>query len=91
MFPAPAQFRLACRSFQAVPEQARASPCAAIGNQAEVADAMEAAWQHMHQEPAHELIGRERHGFMSRSLRVAFVPVVLQFECDTALIHRHQP
>src|SRR5262245_21533988 len=38
---------------------------AAIGEPAVVPDAMEALGQHMHEEPANELVGLERHGLVS--------------------------
>ena len=38
-----------------------------VGEQPVVADAMEAAGQHVQQEAAHELVGRERHGLVARA------------------------
>ena len=62
-----------------------------VGNQTKVTDAMKPSWQDVQQKPTHELIGRERHGLVPWLIRVALVAVVFPFECDTALIHRHQP
>src|SRR5215471_16405907 len=51
----------------------------AIGEQAEVPDAVEALGQHVHEEPANELARLERHG--SVAVR-AFEAIVLVFERD---------
>ena len=55
----------------------------AAGEQAVVADAMEACGQHVHQETADELIRRERHDLVALG---ALDPVVLPFESDAFLI-----
>ena len=57
----------------------------AVGQQAIVPDAMEAAGQHMQQESAHELLGRQRHGLVARASLGA---VGLPSETRPALIHR---
>jgi len=49
---------------------------------------METAGQHMQQESAHELLGRQRHGLMARA---PLGPVVLPFKTHPALIHRKKP
>src|SRR6516225_8307238 len=48
-----------------------------------IADAVETCGQHMHQETADELVGRERHRLVTLG---AFDPVVLPFEGDPLLI-----
>jgi hypothetical protein len=61
----------------------RESSCAmAIGEEAEVADAMEAGRQDVQEEPAHELARIERH-----DLAAAFLPVVLPEETDGIVCH----
>ena len=55
----------------------------AAGEQAVVADAMEARGQYVHQEPADELAGRKRHHLVSRG---TFDPVVLPSEGDALVI-----
>ena len=57
----------------------------AVGEEAEVADAVEAGRQDMKQEPAHELAGVERHDLL------APVPVVLPAEADLAVGHAEEP
>ncbi len=59
-----------------------------IAEQAVVADAMEAARQHVQQEAPHELVGLERHGFVART---ALLAVVLPAEGDAALIEGEEP
>ena len=49
---------------------------------------METAGQHMQQESAHELLGRQRHGLVARA---PLGPVVLPFKNYPALIHRNKP
>src|SRR5947209_5191892 len=44
-----------------------------------ITDAVETGGQHVHQEPADELVGRERHDAVTLG---AFDPVVLPFEGD---------
>ena len=58
------------------------------GEEAGVADAMEAAWQDVQENAADELGGVERHGFEPVA---AFDPVVLPFEGDTRLVEGDQP
>ena len=53
------------------------------GEQAVVADAVEALWQHVHQEPADELVGSERHRLVSLG---TLEPVVLPPEGDAVVI-----
>ena len=57
------------------------------GQQAVVADAVEAAWQHMDQKPADELVGCQRHPLVSIA---AFDPVVLPPEGDALLVECDQ-
>ncbi len=59
----------------------------AAGEQAVVADAMEARWQHMDQEAADELAGCERHHLVALA---AFDPVVLPLEGDVLVVERDQ-
>ena len=54
-----------------------------VGQQPVVADAMEAAGQHMQQEAAHELAGLQRHRLVARA---ALGAVVLPAEGDAALV-----
>src|SRR5262249_28454141 len=56
---------------------------AAIDEQAEVPDAVEALGQHVHEEPANELARLQRHGFVPVR---AFEAVVLVFERDAVRI-----
>ena len=53
------------------------------GKQAVVADAMEAAWQDVEQEPTNELVGGERHDLLPVGARAA---IVLVAEGDAALV-----
>src|SRR5262249_24318454 len=55
----------------------------AAGEQAIVADAVEARGQYVHQETADELVGGERHQLVALG---AFDPVVLPFEGDALVI-----
>src|SRR5207237_1817037 len=55
----------------------------AAGEQAIVADAMEACGQHVHEKAADELVGGERHDLVARA---TFEPVVLPFEGDAFLV-----
>src|SRR5512132_3565359 len=55
----------------------------AAGEQAIVADAVEACGQHMHEEAADELGRRERHGFVALG---TFDPVVLALEGDALFV-----
>ena len=55
----------------------------AAGQQAIVADAVEACGQHVHQETADELVGGERHDLVALG---TFDPVVLPFESDAFVI-----
>src|SRR5215468_10833317 len=56
---------------------------AAIGEQAEVPDAVEALGQHVHEEPPNELAWLQGHGFVPVR---AFEPVILVFERDTVRV-----
>jgi hypothetical protein len=56
---------------------------AAIGEQAIVPDAVETLGQHMHEEPANELAGLERHGLVSIG---TVDPVIFVFEGHTRRI-----
>jgi hypothetical protein len=56
--------------------------------QAVVADAVEAAGQHVQEKAADELGGVEHHGFEPVA---AFDPVVLPFEGDPRLVERDEP
>src|SRR5271166_3832568 len=58
------------------------------GEQAVMADAVEAAGQHVQEEAADELAGVERHG---PEPVVAFDPVVFPLEGDASLVERDQP
>src|SRR5215468_1466374 len=57
------------------------------GQQAVVTDAMEALWQHVHQEAADELVGIECHYLVSLP---TFAAVILPLEGDTVVIERDQ-
>jgi hypothetical protein len=63
-----------------------ASTCWA-GQQAVVTDAVEALWQHMHQEAADELVSIERHHPVSLP---TFEAVILPFEGDALVIECDQ-
>ena len=58
------------------------------GKQAVVADAVEAAGEHMDQEAADELVACERHQLGPLT---AFGPIVLPFEGDAVAIESDQP
>ena len=58
------------------------------GEQAVVADAVEAARQHVQEKAADELGGVERHGLEAVA---AFDPVVLPLEGDARLVERDEP
>jgi hypothetical protein len=53
-----------------------------------MADAVEAARQHVEEKAADELVGRERHGLEPVA---AFDPIVLPFEGDAFLVERDEP
>ena len=57
------------------------------GQQAIVADAVEALWQDVHQETTDELVGIERHGFVSVG---AFDPIILPLEGDAVVVEGDQ-
>ena len=54
-----------------------------IGEQAIVTDPVKAAGQNVQQEAAHELVGNERHGFMTG---LALGPLIFPAEGNTALV-----
>ena len=58
------------------------------GEQAVMADAMEALWQYVHEEAANELVGRERHRLVAVG---SFDPIILPLERDACLIGGDQP
>src|SRR5271166_828859 len=58
------------------------------GDEAVVADAVEAAWQHVQEKTADELVGRERHGLEPVA---AVDPIVLPLECDALVVERDEP
>ena len=58
------------------------------GEQAVVADAVEAARQHVQEKAADELVGVERHGLEPVA---SFAAVVLPFEGDALLVERDEP
>src|SRR6185436_18069485 len=60
---------------------------ARFGEQAVVADAVEALGQHVDEEAADELVGCERHRLVSVA---ALDPVILPFEDDTSLVECDQ-
>ena len=57
------------------------------GEQAVMADAMEALWQYVAEEAANELGGIERHGFVAAG---PFDPIILPLESDAGLVGRDQ-
>ena len=59
-----------------------------VGEQAVVADAMKAGGQHVQQEAAHELVGRDGHHFVARS---AVLAVVLPAKCPAYLKAESRP
>ena len=59
----------------------------AFGEQAVVADAVQAFWQHVDEEAADELVGGERHGLVSI---VSLDPVILPLEGDASLVEGDQ-
>lgn len=58
----------------------------AVGEPPVAADALEAGGQHVQQEAADELVGRERHGPVS-----GFMPVVLPAELHDVSVEAQQP
>src|SRR4051812_2692930 len=58
----------------------------AVGEEAEVADAVEAGGQDVQEEPAHELGRLERH-----DLAAAFLAIVLPEEADRVVSHGDEP
>src|ERR1700674_2174941 len=60
----------------------------AAGEQAVMADAMEAVWQHMDEEAADELAGRERHDLVARRPIGA---IILVLEGDADVVAGDQP
>ncbi len=59
-----------------------------LGEQAVVADAVEALGQDVDEEAADELVCCEPHHFVAIG---AFEPIVLVFEADTVVVERDQP
>ena len=59
-----------------------------LGEQAVVADAVQALGQDVNEEAANELVGCERHHFVTIG---AFEPIVLVFETDSVFVERDQP
>jgi len=59
-----------------------------VGEQAVVADAMKAGGQHVQQEAAHELLGRQTHRFVACASVFA---VVLPAEGDAAIVQCDKP
>jgi hypothetical protein len=59
----------------------------AFGEQAVMADAVEAFWQHVDEEAADELVGGERHGLVSLA---ALDAVILPLEGDALLVEGDQ-
>src|SRR5208283_908570 len=57
----------------------------AVAEEAVVPDAMKPVRQHMDQEAADELLGREGHRLLA-----VVIPVILPAEADLALVHGHQ-
>ena len=68
-------------SGQQLSTKCQSSRAMAIGEEAEVADAMEAGGQDVQEEPAHELGRLERH-----DLAAAFLPIVLPEEADGVVV-----
>ena len=59
----------------------------AVGEQPVMPDTVEALRQHMHQEPANELVRGERHRLVPLG---PLDPVILVFERDAGLVRRDQ-
>ena len=59
-----------------------------VGEQSIVADAMKARGQHVQQEAAHELLGRQAHRFEAR---VSVFAIVLPAERDAAIVQCQEP
>ena len=59
-----------------------------LGEQAVVADAVQALGQDVDEEAADELVGCERHHLVAIG---AFEPIVLVFEADSVFVEREQP
>ncbi len=60
----------------------------AIGEQSIVADAVEAAWQHVDQETSDELVCCELHQLVSVG---TLGPIILPLECDASCVSCDQP
>ena len=73
------------RHLQQLACEGKIGVAAAVGQQAVVTDAVEAARQHMQQEAAHELAGLQRHRLVAG---VALGSVVLPAEGDATLVQR---
>ena len=78
---------LRCRSVEQLARPHEVCVTRACGEEAVVADAMEAAGQDMDEEAADELIGRERHDFLPIA---AVGAVILPFEGDAGVADRDQ-
>jgi len=63
-------------------------PAAGVGEQPVMSDAMKTRGQHVQQEAAHELPGRQSHGLVSRP---AVCSVVLPAEGDATILQGHEP
>ena len=77
------------RSLTASSSRARATLSAQVarGEQAVVADAVEALWQHVDEEAADELVGGERHALLAVA---ALDAVILPSEGDAVLVEGDQ-
>ncbi len=59
-----------------------------VGEQAVVADAMEAFWEHVHQETTDELVVRQGHCLIARG---SLQPIILPLEGDAVVIEGDKP
>ena len=82
------RLRLARRHGEQFPGSGDQAHAVAIGEQAVMADALEALGQHVHQETPDELMRRERHGLVPAG---AFDPIVLVGEADAVRVGGDQP
>ncbi len=74
---------LARRDLEQLAETGDVVAASAVGEQAVVADAVEALGQHVDEEAADELVRCERHGLVAL---VPFAPVVLVLEGDAVVV-----
>lgn len=76
-----------CFGVEKFPDPGDIGGAVTIAQEAVMADAVLAFWQHVDEKPPHELMGVEGHGFMPCG---TVDPIILDAECDATLAHLDQ-